>query len=59
MTALVANAAGEIFELDGYAAMGMAGVTQVPLSQKNTRTMPYGRIEGPFCSIPIAAKLRH
>ena len=42
VTALVANAAGEIFELDGYAAMGMAGVTQVPLSQKNTRTMPYG-----------------
>ena len=42
MIALVANSAGEIFELDGYAAVGMAGTTQVPLSQKNTRNMPYG-----------------
>ncbi len=42
LTALVANAAGEIFELEGYAAVGMAGTTQIPLSQKNTRNMPYG-----------------
>ena len=42
MTALVANAAGEIFELDGYAAVGMAGATRVPLTLKNTRDMPSG-----------------
>ena len=42
MTALVANAGGEIFELDGYAAVGMAGATQIPLTLKNTRNMPFG-----------------
>jgi pyruvate-formate lyase-activating enzyme len=42
LTALVANAAGEIFELNGYAAVGMAGTTQVPLTLKNTRSMPFG-----------------
>ena len=42
LTALVANTAGEIFELDGYAAVGMAGTTQIPLSLKNTRIMPFG-----------------
>ena len=42
VTALVANTAGEIFELNGYAAVGMAGATQIPLSQKNTRNLPYG-----------------
>jgi pyruvate-formate lyase-activating enzyme len=42
LTALVANAAGEIFELDSYAAVGMAGKTQVPLTLKNTRSMPFG-----------------
>ena len=42
MTALVANAAGEIFELDGFAAVGMAGATQIPLTLKNTREMPPG-----------------
>jgi hypothetical protein len=42
LTALVANAAGEIFELDGYAAVGMAGTTQIPLTLKNTRSMPFG-----------------
>ena len=42
MTALVANAAGEIFELDGYAAVGMAGEARVPLTLKNTRDMPSG-----------------
>jgi len=42
LTALVANTAGEIFELDGYAAVGMAGTTQIPLTLKNTRRMPSG-----------------
>ena len=42
MTALVANAAGEIFELDGYAALGMEGPTYTPLRTSNTRNMPYG-----------------
>jgi pyruvate-formate lyase-activating enzyme len=42
LTALVANAAGEIFELESYAAVGMAGITQVPLTLKNTRSMPFG-----------------
>ena len=42
LTALVANAAGEIFELEGYAAVGMAGPIQVPLTLKNTRSMPFG-----------------
>ncbi len=42
VTALVANSAGEIFELDGYAAVGMAGTTQVPLTLDHTRNMPFG-----------------
>jgi pyruvate-formate lyase-activating enzyme len=42
LTALVANAAGEIFELDGYAALGMEGPTYTPLRTSNTRSMPYG-----------------
>jgi len=42
LTALVANAAGEIFELDGYAAVGMAGTSQIPLTLKNTRSLPFG-----------------
>jgi pyruvate-formate lyase-activating enzyme len=42
VTALVANATGEIFELDGYAAVGMAGAMQIPLTRQNTRNMPFG-----------------
>lgn len=42
MTALVANAAGEIFELDGYAALGMEGLSYTPLRISNTRKLPYG-----------------
>ncbi len=42
MPALVANAAGEIFELDGYAALGMEGLTYTPLVTGNTRKIPYG-----------------
>ncbi len=42
VTALVANAAGEIFELEGYAAVGMEGLTYTPLRTSNTRNIPYG-----------------
>ncbi len=41
-TALVANASGEIFELDGYVAVGMAGGERTPLSTANTIPMPHG-----------------
>ena len=42
LTALVADQAGEIFELDGYAAVGMAGTWLEPLSREQTCNMPYG-----------------
>ena len=42
LTALVANQAGEIFELDGYAAVGMEGSLMKPLSIKQTHRIPYG-----------------
>ena len=42
LTALVANPAGEIFELDGFAAVGMAGPRLEPLTWEQTRNMPYG-----------------
>ena len=42
LTALVADQAGEIFELDGYAAVGMAGPWLEPLSREQTCNMPYG-----------------
>ncbi len=42
LTALVANQAGEIFELEGYAAVGMAGPRLEPLSKEQTCNMPYG-----------------
>jgi pyruvate-formate lyase-activating enzyme len=42
LTALVANADGEIFELEGYAALGMAGDTKIPLTLENTCNIPYG-----------------
>ncbi|MGD8519652.1 MAG: radical SAM protein [Desulfobacterales bacterium] len=42
ITALVANQAGEIFELEGYAAVGMAAQTQQPLSVSQTCSIPYG-----------------
>jgi molybdenum cofactor biosynthesis enzyme MoaA len=42
LTALVANRSGEIFELDGYAAVGMAGEQVQPLSVDDTRNLPYG-----------------
>jgi len=42
LTALVANRNGEIFELDGYAAVGMAGTLLTPLSVAHTRNLPHG-----------------
>jgi pyruvate-formate lyase-activating enzyme len=42
LTALVANKAGEIFELDGYAAVGMAGSLLAPLTVDQTRNLPHG-----------------
>ncbi|MDJ0816632.1 MAG: radical SAM protein [Desulfobacterales bacterium] len=42
LTALVANQAGEIFELDGYAAVGMEGSLMKPLSIEQTCRIPYG-----------------
>jgi hypothetical protein len=42
LTALVANRNGEIFELDGYAAVGMAGPLLRPLSVDHTRNLPHG-----------------
>lgn len=42
VTALAADSAGEIFELEGYAAVGMAGDALVPLTLENTLPMPHG-----------------
>ena len=42
IAAVVANKAGEIFDLAGYAAVGMAGDMFVPLSVQDTIPMPYG-----------------
>ena len=42
LTALVANQAGEIFDLKGYAAVGMAGPILAPLVLKETIHMPFG-----------------
>lgn len=42
VTAVVANQNGEIFELDGYAAVGMAGPTFTPLTVGGTSEMPHG-----------------
>jgi pyruvate-formate lyase-activating enzyme len=40
--AVVADVRGEIFELDGYAAVGMDGVGRVPLTTDNTISLPFG-----------------
>lgn len=42
LTAVVASPEGEIFELDGYAAVGMAGRLRVPLAVEETIPLPYG-----------------
>jgi len=42
LTAIAANQKGEIFELEGYAAVGMAGSTLVPLKTDRTGALPFG-----------------
>ena len=42
VTAVVANSAGEIFDLPGYSAAGMAGAALVPLKLDDTIPMPFG-----------------
>ena len=42
ITALVANAAGEIFDLPGFAAVGSDGPLLAPLNVPETREMPFG-----------------
>jgi pyruvate-formate lyase-activating enzyme len=42
LTALVADHKGDIFELKGYAAVGMAGPSLEKLTPANTRKMPFG-----------------
>jgi hypothetical protein len=42
LMALVANREGEIYELDGYAAVGMAGRQLAPLSTHDTVPLPFG-----------------
>jgi len=42
ITAVVANSKGEIFELEGYGAVGMAGPTLAPLTTNDTINMPFG-----------------
>jgi MoaA/NifB/PqqE/SkfB family radical SAM enzyme len=42
LTAVVANSDGEIFELEGYAAVGMSGTVLKPLMVGETQSMPFG-----------------
>lgn len=42
ITAVVSNEKGEIFDLEGYAAVGMAGRDLFPLSVDDTIEMPFG-----------------
>lgn len=42
LSALVANRQGEIYELEGYAAAGMAGNQLVPLDRESTVELPFG-----------------
>ena len=42
VTAVVANSAGKIFDLRGYAAVGMAGPCLAPLMLNETMNMPFG-----------------
>jgi len=42
LTAVVANAAGEIFDLAGYAAVGADGPLQAPLAPDQTLNLPHG-----------------
>ncbi|MDP3285463.1 MAG: radical SAM protein, partial [Desulfobacterales bacterium] len=54
ITAVVADKEGGIIELEGYAAVGMAGSSFVPLSTGNTIDMPYG---GEFMFLPDRSPL--
>lgn len=40
--AVVANLQGEIFDLEGYAAVGMAGFFKIPLIENKVIALPYG-----------------
>ena len=42
ISAVVANPAGEIFDLSGYAAVGMSGKLVRPLGQSDVRPLPHG-----------------
>ena len=42
VTAVVSNKDGEIFDLQGYSAVGMAGYSLVPLTLDETIDMPFG-----------------
>jgi pyruvate-formate lyase-activating enzyme len=42
LTALVADSKGNIIELEGYGAVGMAGVVMTPLTAGRTLPMPHG-----------------
>ncbi|MCP5052632.1 MAG: hypothetical protein GY940_36020, partial [bacterium] len=42
LTAVAANQAGEIFELKGYAAVGMDGPSLIPLPVGETKNLPFG-----------------
>lgn len=42
ITAVVADKSGKIFDLKGYAAVGMAGSVLVPLTTDETINMPFG-----------------
>lgn len=42
VTAVVADKKGNIFDLPGYAAVGMAGSSFIPLHVKETINMPFG-----------------
>jgi pyruvate-formate lyase-activating enzyme len=42
ITAVVASAEGEIFELEGYGAVSMAGPTLAPLTEDSTIKLPHG-----------------
>jgi pyruvate-formate lyase-activating enzyme len=42
VTAVVANQEGEIYDLEGYAAVGMAGPSLVPLTLDETIAIPFG-----------------
>jgi pyruvate-formate lyase-activating enzyme len=42
LTAVVAGASGEIFELEGYAAVGMDGELLTPMTAEQTQRLPYG-----------------